>query len=172
MPSDLITNLHRDNLSYWQESIAVDKHATPRQQSLWSKGALPDSELLDIARRELFQGLTSFVKRRRLEVWHIPHPRTPLGWICADYLDAESMVEWETREADPTTVEWMTLLRIRQATYTLTEHPWLARSANPVTVDVREHCGTCNVCGRTVSNRSALVSVQWAGRTLSREYLL
>lgn len=172
--SDLITTLHRNNLIFWQESVVIERMATPEQRERWVHGTLPVVDLLHLARTELFRVFAGFVKRQALQPWDIPHPRTGGGWACATYgEDLDTKVQWQTREAEPTTLEWMTLMRIRSvATGLATTHPWLAQTESPVTVNPREHRGVCQVCGRDVSHRSALMSIQWAGRTLSREYLL
>lgn len=163
-----------ENLRIYQEHTACEAHGTPSQRQRWALGLLPDHELLAIARAELFTAFAGFPRRARLGSNSIPHPRAPDGSIACGSPVSEIPVDWVTLAAPSLSQpEWDSVLRMGSAVLATRRHPWLTGSVcDPVTVALREHKGTCRVCGATRSDRSAHVSVSWAGRTLTREYSL
>lgn len=113
----------------------------------------------------------------------IPHPRDDRGlWAClapvTDWAnvirDTNDLVDWSTTaQPDLTQDEWQILLRIHRAMGEIQRHPWMRHSGSEVVgVQVREHKGICERCQGIACERSALVSIEWAGRVLSREYVL
>jgi mono/diheme cytochrome c family protein len=69
-----------------------------------------------------------------------------------------------------TATEWVVLARLNAVVEQTNKHPWLAGSG--ATIATRIHKGVCQRCHREAAQVSALVTIDWAGRTLSREYLL
>lgn len=180
-----------ENLRAWQESQAVTQHGSSSQRERWLGGSLPESELLDMARGHLFRGFALFQKRTPMGFAAIDHPRSAGNlWKCltisrpsGPIRDGNELVTWETiHSPELTEHEHATLRCLNDHASELATHPWLRQSpvaTNPGTkmpevigVSPREHRGTCSVCQRTVYERSALVSIYWAGRVLSREYVL
>ena len=159
--------MQESSLRHWQESIAVAQGGTPSQRARWERGALPEQEVVAIARVALFAPLATFAVRSKMTAVDI-HRAMP--FCAADSTD----IRWETRSdvqiPDP---GWHTYKQITFAAKDIREHEWMVCSPRSgVTVDLREHRGTCCICGRHRSQLAALVTVTWAGRTLSREYLL
>lgn len=179
-PLSLSESLLIDNLALWQESEAVAL-GTVDQRLRWGTDALSIEEIADLARPELFRAFSAFRKYNRMPVSAIPHPRDNHGvWTCAQIGDHERdrnrplPIAWSTL---PTPVlspsEWNTLRAIGVAIDATNRHPWLAPSPSPAaTVATRIHKGTCKVCDREAGETAALVTISWAGRTLSREYRL
>lgn len=177
-----------ENLRAWQESQAVTQYGSASQRERWLAGALPEAELLELARGQLFRPFALFQKRTPMNFAAIDHPRTAANlWRCLTVprasgavRDGNELVTWETIHTPALTDrEHDTLRCLNNHAREVALHPWLRQSpVNPVAlpevigVAPREHRGTCAVCLRTVFERSALVSIYWAGRVLSREYVL
>ena len=166
----------------WQECQALSVGSSG-QRERWASGYIPEAELLELARNELFGPFGLLTQRRKMVFAAIPHPKDERGiWRCAgQYLKTigaslDELVEWSTTpHPDLSAVEWVTLGRIRQAVSEVIKHPWMGRArrhTEEAGVHVREHKGICKRCGESARERSALVSIQWAGRVLSREYVL
>lgn len=169
------------NLCAWQESEALRTHGDASQRQRWLAGVLPESELLEVARRELFRSFVLLAKRRRMTFADIPHPKEAGIWTCLKMprdvrfivRDSNDLVDWST-EPNPalTATEHRTLLAIQEASQEAQRHPWLRKAREAAEVQIRGHRGVCKVCRREARDKSALVTVRWAGRTLSREYAL
>jgi hypothetical protein len=182
---DAVATLATENLHRWQEIQALTRGDADQRQR-WAECRLPERELLELARTELFRPFVLLSRRRKLGFASIKHPKTNRGvWSCLgpdpDWStvtrDAEDLVEWSTAPQfilQP--VEWQHLARVHEGADHVLRHPWLRRAgvagAGPVRVEVREHRGLCRRCGEAVRDLGALVTVGWAGRTLSREYAL
>lgn len=182
MPVPAGFDLREANLAYWQESEAIE-HGSPAQRDQWARGELPASELCDIARGVLFAPLRKFKRRVRMGASSIPHPTNDGGgWACASEALADSRhrepmvvpITWTTTPCtNPASWELVVLLQISQAALEIANHPWLGHLPDGrVIVSVRNHTGTCQCCGESASETSALVTVPWANWTLSREYAL
>jgi hypothetical protein len=178
--------LSADNLRHWQESEAIQR-GTTSQQERWLRGVLPESELLEVARGELFRQFGLFAKRTPMGFADIDHPRKAGIWTCltvprasGPVTDASKLVTWATVHApDLREREATTLRALNEAARAAADHPWLQQGPQTavlrpevVGVSPREHRGVCQVCEHSVYERSALVSIYWAGRILSREYVL
>jgi hypothetical protein len=173
------------NRHAWQEHQALRDRGTFDQRTRWSSCILPDEELLGIVRTELFRSFGLFTKRRQMTFADVPHPVDFRGiWEClrgtaAGVVGVASksladMVTWETAPNPRLTApEYRALLRIQETVAEIRRHPWMqGTGGEPVSAEVREHRGTCKKCGGMTFERSALVTIQWAGRCLSREYVL
>ena len=71
--------------------------------------------------------------------------------------------------------ESATLRRISVAAQLAAKHEWLVRSSgDQVVLDlkVQTHVGECVACGGSHVDHGVLVTIPWADRVLSREYLL
>jgi len=170
------------NRDHLQEHAALRDRGNSDQRARWIACLLPDEELLGIARTELFRPFGLLTKRRQMVFADIPHPVDVRGvWTCLQGTAIggatkalADLVTWETATNPRLTApEYRTLLRIQEATAEIQRHPWMqGASRETVSVEVREHRGACKKCGGMTFERSALVTVQWARRNLSREYVL
>jgi len=166
----------------WQEHQALRDRGTFDQRTRWCSCILPEDELLGIVRDELFRPFGLLTKRRQMVFADLPHPVDVRGiWECLRGTAAgrtskslADLVTWETAPSPRLTApEYRTLLRIQEATAEIQRHPWMqGTSGEAVSTEVREHRGICKKCGGMAFERSALVTIQWAGRNLSREYVL
>lgn len=172
------------NLHAWQERQALHDRGSSDQRTRWISCLLPEEELLHIARSELFRPFGLLVKRRPMAFADIDHPKNTSNlWTCVPKMpvpgrnvprDLSELVDWATVPvASLTEDEHRTLLRVHEGAAEVLRHPWMKNAGNDVVcVEVREHTGTCKMCGRGTFERSALVTIMWAGRNLSREYVL
>lgn len=171
--------LRRDNLVTWQEMEAV-RLGTEDQRERYGAGALPDEELCRIARSVLFTAFDGFLPRKKLTASAIGHPRRQDSqvWLCAtpgaaDHSAFPIPVTWSTMPSPVLTPsEWVTLTRMNRAVNDTNRHPWLVDAPISATIATRIHKGVCQRCQREAAQASALVTIAWAGRTLSREYVL
>ncbi len=174
---DIDEQVTQANVRLWQEHEAL-KHATSNQRQRYAAGLLPDEELAEIARAQLFMPFAMFTRRVKLKHTAIPHPRyQSSGRVSCG--DGDPPVSWSTepigRESALTQDQWQTVLRLESAMREVRAHQWLQPSSDAssaVRVGLREHRGVCHVCKNTIVQASALVEIDWAGRTLSREYVL
>jgi len=166
-PLSLVEQLHADNLRTLQELHAVETQGTESQLARWFAGCLPERELCDIARDELFRSFAGLRQRRKMTRFDIHG----VSEICP----LPDSVQWSTHERPALLVEqWGRLEQIREAANVAAQHQWLRLlpPADVVQIAVREHSGRCVRCKRIKVQQSALVTISWAGRTLSREYML
>ena len=164
----LAEQMRADNLVTWQESEAL-RRGDVSQRQRWLSGCLPELELLALARDELFRPFTFLPRRRQKHFSSIPHP----GSACHWGQDNETFIDWQTTDvSDISAQAWQQLTAVHTAALEMGRHAWLQASPSAVSVNVREHKGTCRRCTRSTADQSALVTVAWGGRTLSREYAL
>lgn len=156
-------SLREVNIAFWQESEAV-RHGTPRQYQLWELGALPDQQITDIAREVLFAPFVRFPRRVRMGASSVHRDRSCDGAISwsSQACPLAGLASWELEP----------LRGLIEAAGSASEHPWLAVGGHNFLVQPRQHTGSCERCPRQAIDVSAMVSVQWAGRTISREYAL
>lgn len=182
-PLSVLEQRELANRRAWQEHAALRDRGTVDQRARWNSGILPEDELLCLARAELFRPFGLLTRRRQLVFADIDHPKDFRGvWTCLKVpicgvstpRGLADLIDWETIP-NPclTEAEHRTLIRTHAGIAECLRHPWMAGSGNEAAaLEVREHIGTCKTCKRTTSERSALVTLQWAGRNLSREYVL
>lgn len=182
--------LTAENLRAWQESQALMR-GTQSQRERAATGTLPEQELLDLARNELFRPFSLFGKRTPMGFSDIKHPVSAGGvWKCLNVprasgpvTDPAGLITWNTKNApELDEKEHGVLQALNLRAQEVAAHPWLrqcspaahtaARMPEVIGVSPREHVGTCTVCQNTTYERSALVTIYWAGRVLSREYVL
>lgn len=171
-PIPLEAQLTADNIRLWQEMEAL-KGGTASQRQRHAAQLLPDEDLCQLARDELFKPFAMFARRQKMKPSAIPHPRDrvtgkstcgevpPVAWSSGDAPRALSNDQWQT------------VLRLEVALKEARRHVWLQpNSSSAVRIKLRVHTGTCQSCGGSVAEDTALVEIDWAGRTLSREYVL
>jgi hypothetical protein len=171
--------LHVDNLITWQETEAV-RIGTSDQRERYIAGLLPDEELCRIARDALFVPFGDFALRKKMTVAAIGHPRRPDSqvWRCVapDMTEGPSLpipIVWSTMPSSVLSPpEWRTLTEMNRAVNEVNRHPWLVDAPAGATLSTRVHRGVCQRCQREAEQTAALVTIAWAGRTLSREYAL
>jgi hypothetical protein len=158
----------------WLERETI-KLGTPDQIARFEKRLLPDVELVDLARTELFKPFAQFSKWQPLKYGDVHHVTdTCRGWvdITSRHLYPVSPIS-PGREDYLSQEQWDTCQRINRVAETMaTEHPWLAKPGVRPTIRLQEHVAVCPMCKVEVRKLSALVTIQWAGRNLSREYAL
>lgn len=160
--------LHDANVSYWQESLAIEL-GTTRQRALWERAQLPEGELSEIARSVLFAPFKGCRRRVRMGSSAVHRSSKPSDAECS------GIIHWSSKPcqlAELAAWEVVPLHRVLKLAEEASNHPWLRATPHNFEVEVRQHVGTCEVCNRTAADTSALVSVRWASRTLSREYAL
>lgn len=154
------------------EREALAKRGTDNQRARYAAGFLPEDELLAIARAELFAPFNAF------KPWHNrflkPHAVKHRERTC------RGTIAFETADADELTHDqWEVLAQIKAAAEIAADHHWIVRSCvhggadvHKVRVDPLAHWATCEVCGAEEVRASVKVTIQWAGRLLTREYAL
>jgi hypothetical protein len=171
VPLSVAEQLCEDNLRTWQETEAL-RLGSVSQRQRWASDCLPEAELLILVRNELFRPFALCPRKTRRGPSAIRHG-TPT-WIRDCAVDRSIPVEWRTNpDPDLTDDNWQTLRRLLVAGEAVRRHPWM-RSSPPayVRMQVRNHHGMCLTCRGTSSENTALIEIDWAGRTLSREYVL
>lgn len=159
---------NQDNLRVWQETEAL-KLGTFSQRQRWESGVLPDGELTLIARQELFRPFGLVPRRNRKGPTVVQHA----GAIRACIAGGDPM-KWSLHyDPDLTEDQWTSLHRVLNACDEVRKHPWMAPlPPEMVRVAIRGHRGTCERCLRSTMEIGALIDIDWAGRLLSREYVL
>lgn len=162
----------------------------PDQRERWEARVLPEDEILFLARNELFKPFDGLPRwnsrsgRNNATIrWGDVRHKSDCAYRKAKYEDWEPYVErlknqnairFEATPADELDANrWAALKHVMVLARRASLHPWLATSAGQeFAVAPRAHWATCTMCAEEVFKVSALVSVQWAGRLLSREYVL
>jgi len=164
----------------------------PDQLERWEVGLLPQDELLALARTELFKpfdGLPRWNSRsgahnatiRWGDVRHKDdcsfHKAKSEDWEpYVERLKAQGAIRFEATPADELGADqWRALKEMTALANRASQHAWLtvtAAGGEVFAVAPRAHTATCTMCAEEIYKASALVSVKWAGRLLSREYVL
>ena len=132
----------------------VAEHGTLDQCDRYEAGVLPQAELDTMLREFVFQGMADLARYEKIRKSDIEHD--------SDY-GGEHEVSFSASEQGPlTTEQFAVLTEIQEASPTGAE------------VEVRKHVGYCqdDSCPEVVRRLSALVTVTWNGRELSREFAL
>lgn len=174
-PMTVSQKLTTDNVRIWQETEALQL-GTSNQRQRWNSGCLPEGDLLLIARDEIFRPFSLCARRTRKGAAAIRHPTDARGaWTCAESAVGGTIpIRWANLP-DPklTETQWGSLQRILTAGDEVRRHAWMRLSPpTSVRVEIREHRGECLSCHGQSSENAALVEIDWAGRVLSREYVL
>lgn len=157
----------------WHENEAL-KRGTDNQRERYVAGILPEVELKQLARAELYRALDDFPRWKNLTdsaaellIRHTPH--------CASSELAPAISFASQGINDLTHDQWERFKAVQRVVRTTNEtHPWCTAkdstcrlSAKPVA-----HVATCTACKRQKTCVTCIVSASWAGRELSREYAL
>jgi hypothetical protein len=187
-----VTDLNRDeldellratNMRTWLEFEAA-RLGTPRQLEDYSKGRLGEGDLRRLARDHLFAPF------RDLPRW------APMGWrdVTHKSIGCVGEVTFEVNDVGDSLMPSpepryrnsscadhdMVIVcsctqrgrKIGELSIEAGRHQWLLRSGEGFSVAIRNHVATCTACGAREVRLSALVRVEWASRTLSREFAL
>lgn len=165
---------HEIDICQWQEreALALGSEA---QRQLYASGELSEVDLTSLARNALFAPCAALRLRRQMPPTAIRHPvdSSATGrWTCAP--DGRRLpVRWSTRQASVLTESELAALSVVEiAVAEINHNEWLIRGRQWATIQPRLHQGTCEACLQSAAETSVLISVPWAGRTLSREYAL
>lgn len=168
--SPLTHQIASDNLITWLETEAL-RQGTENQRERWREQLLPEDEILQLARAELFKGFAEFKR------WHSKDVRVELARAMLgkrhEHGCAFDPPEFEVVDVGELTAEqWDTFKRIGALADAVNMHPWMFRQKASATVTGFAHWATCLGCGLELSAAGAKVSIPWAGRTLVREFRL
>jgi hypothetical protein len=141
-------------------------YGAPSDLADWRARLMPEDKLLDIARRVAFITFEPMPKYDRLERYHLVNH----GPSC----DGSAKPKFEAGEflAPPSSLRKAWSKMVAAADRSLASWGDLAAYFTRPAVVVRFHVATCPTCLATVHRYSALVTVYWAGRPLSREFAL
>lgn len=153
--------------------LAAVKLGTKNQQERFAAGLLPEDELLALARAELFRpfdGYRRWAKDTKVRASEIRHKRDCEE--ASDPMTSDEAIVFETCLAgDLTHDEWEVYREMGCARDEAAKHPWLASMAS-VVIEPIAHFATCTVCQGEASRMSVKIIIEWAGRKLTREYVL
>lgn len=168
--ADLDAKLRHDNLVAWLETEAI-KNGTDNQRERWAAGLLPEDELLQLARAELFAGFEGMARWHTNEVRKEMRAKLHHADTCRT---TATLPEFEVCEiAELGAAEWDTLKKLTLAVSRLNnEHEWLVRQRGNATLEAFTHWATCIGCEMELARSGAKISIPWAGRTLVREFRL
>jgi hypothetical protein len=168
---DVHKKMQADNLKTWLELQALE-HGTPDQRARYVQGALPEEEILQIARAILFKPFGAF------ERWTTGRERDRMikalrhGYGCPHTDDS---YEWEMlafEVADAPTVERANLAAIQAMADGAEIHPWLNQTGGKLRVEAHTYWVTCKGCEAESARSNAKVIITWGERELVREYAL
>lgn len=165
----MMTKLSTDNLRTWLEHEALE-HGTLNQRERYNAGVLPESELVQLARDQLFARFYECKRWNNLSehdarmlIRHKPCPGTAPG-VLFGVVDAVMSLTHD---------QWESLRKLKAIAELMDDHTWCKASPEcKLVVTPRLHIATCKQCGATLERTTALVSSTWAGRLLTREYAL
>lgn len=145
----------------------INRFGSDSQRERHQDGRLPEQELRALACSVLFQSI-DMPRFKRLD--DVFHERGCTGTGFA----GESIVEFKVNDdyrGPMSTTQWESWKKIRD---TLRAFPPLdlAPHVGVVAHKIREHHGECVACGAQKRRLSVLVTAQFFGMTLSREYAL
>jgi len=163
--------LKRENLVTWLELRALEL-GTPNQMERWIAKLLPEDELTALARKEIFSGLDTFKRWKNVSEEDADADIKHTG-MC-EAIDTRPPLVFDTLPAyHMTHDEWDTMKKIQSIIDTTAKrHVWCADGGCTIKMKPQAHNATCARCNKGRSYATALVTVEWAGRTLTREYAL
>lgn len=168
MPTTSNIALDTANLHTWLELEAL-KLGTDNQRERYAAQLLPEDELTALARTELFKVFGDTHRWKAITKTEVKHSNTGHGCGGAD----GRHVTFETCDVGELAHdEWENLKLITQMVNLAQRHTWLVRSGGKVTIACQSHWASCATCESEVCRSSAKVSIEWAGRILTREYAL
>jgi hypothetical protein len=154
----------------------INQYGSESQRERHAEGRLPESELRALACALLFRSLDDLPRYRRLEPNDIRHePARPRVRACTGTgFKNESIAQFKVDDdyrGPMSSDQWAAWTKIRNA---LRGFPPLdlAQDVGLVAHKIRRHEGECVGCGARRQRLSVLVTVQFYGLVLSREYAL
>ena len=171
-PCEICASLDRERITAKLEALALEK-GSENQRDRHAKKLLPEAELAQLARAELYAPLAGFQRWPMIRAGQVRH-----DYDCrvryltlAQQTDLCKFASGEGGQIDHDAYE--TLDKIEKAADAIRAHPWLRACAGKVDVSVYYHSAQCTLCvGPVVVKHSAIVRVNWAWRVLAREYSL
>ena len=147
---ELEADLRRVSVDAW-----VNEHGSHSQQERWKAGLLPQTELLSLARDEVFkpfEGLSRYRRLLRSDVRHHEACEAHEATFGVDGLEAASPEQFEVIKV------------LRQ----------IIKNIPGAQLALRKHYVFCpeDQCPGSTYRASALVSATWHGHEISREYAL
>lgn len=138
---------------------------------MYDDGALPENDLLALARAELFSPLAK-VERWAGRDWSKIEQAIAHAGRCWESTPPEALYAHETAPIKALTLhQWDQQAAIHRAAAEIRRHPWIQNDASVVVVDTT-NTATCRQCHGSARRNVIKVSVAWAGRHLVREYVL
>ncbi len=160
-----------NNVTTWLELQAVAT-GTESQRERYRDGVLPEEELLQLARAQVFVAFEEIPRWKAIAQRDLPHPYA-IGYPCPGTNPRSGLVTFETADVDELgPEEWVTMKRICNLATVANLHPDAECLGLIFMVDPRTHWAGCKACKAEICRSSARVSVRWAGRDLAREYAL
>lgn len=180
------------------ETHLVAHYGTTSQLERYAADLLPEDELCALAREQLYKpfgGLARYSSSEKIKVSELRHqsdcavfvkeseirradggePFSPetqkrIARGIQKYL-IEDAIDFETcAMAELDKEGWQWLKAIESSAEAARKHPYLA--GGTVVVEPLTHWATCRHCQAEIDRSTAKVHIHWAGRTLTREYLL
>lgn len=164
-----MTDEHNETIRRAEELALAN--GTDNQRERYAAGLLPEDELLQLARPELFRQFP-FLRwagsRDRDRMTRLFQHGKLMGRPCDRDPNA---LEFETCElGEITAEEWEMYKKFTTGQALTNKHHWLDSGA--VRIEPSQHWITCKQCGAETYKISVKVTIRWAGRDLVREYLL
>lgn len=163
-------DLKPENVVTWLELHALEQ-GTENQMERWLAKLLPEDELTALARKEIFAGFDPYKRWQNISELDADNAIRH-GDLCDDP-DLASAILFETKPAyNLTHDQWELMKRVQATTEATRKHAWCVEGGCTVRMQPRVHVAVCARCNGSVRYPAALVTVEWAGRTLTREYAL
>lgn len=165
----VLDKLRIDNIREYLEGEAMRLASATQRQRMTSESTRAE-EVIAIARAELFRPFADFIvrpKRWANSVIHAKNCRGPNVCWSSVKVPSDDAIGLTSNER-------ATLAKIVEAARATAQHEWLVKTTDGSVVDlkVQTHVGQCGTCEAAHIDHGVLVTIPWAGRTLSREYLL
>ncbi len=172
---EISERINANNIITWLETEAL-KLGTDNQRERWAAMLLPEDEILQLARAELYKGFEGLPRwntredRREMAIsmkhrYGCVHDNHGAAWAGSDRYEVADVAELTAKE-------WERLKKIQALTDALRVHPWLFRAEVVATVESHTHWLTCPGCEVEVTRSVSKVSIPWADHILVREYAL
>jgi len=160
------------NLQYWLDAQAIALRGNEAAREAIATGkTVSRTELDAFARNELFEAYNGFQRWRPIRYGEVRHADSCRDHTVIARTISQGCQRWY-RPRDLRGAEMETLARIKSCSRQVNQHPWLVKTWESVSVDVRWHTMTCEACNAQVVKPSVMVTIPWGTRTLSKEYAL
>jgi hypothetical protein len=136
-------------------------HGTDNQRERHAASMLPEDELRALARAVLFSPFVGFRRWPKISHEEVRHDKQCSGGTVAFVTQAFKSL---------TSEEWCIYKELERCCHG--NRDLLLRYGASSSLELVEHVGRCSVCNAEIYGRAAALRMQWAGRTLTREYSL